>query len=318
MNLNFNRSSFVVYFVFALLIVSTFVVGSFHPQRYRNFILQVPDTDAYPGETITIVGNITNMGIWSTRALNLTVENAPFDYALSPDHFDLLTSIRDWNPQQGVFRLPHHFNITITVPENATGAYLVKVVGQEFGSPRQVSNSTEFILRVLSVPKISTSDISVPAVVTRFESFTVSFGVKNEGLAPTLVNASIEVPGNWQVTELEKQVSLGGDSTQTVEFNVTPSESPGTVAVKTAYEFRGNVTTVTKSSSLITPIAQIIPEEPEEPEAPTGFAGAIEFVKGLSPIVIGILILIFIIIMWNLYKILRVLTRKKKKAEEMK
>ncbi len=315
--MHFRSAAFVIYFVFSLLILSTFAFAPFHPQKYRNFILGVPDVDAYPGDNVTIAGNITNTGIWTVRQINLSLQNLPYKFELNPNLFEELRILRDWNPEQGVFRLPNHFAITIFVPQNATGAHLVKVNAQEMWSPHQISNSTQFILKVLGIPKISASELSVPSKVTRFESFTVSFDLKNEGIAPAIVNTTLNVPGDWQVSEKDKQITIGGNFSEKVSFTVTPSGSPGTISVKAAYEFRGSVTNITKTSSLITPIAPIVIEEPKpvEKPKPTGLAAFVEFVKGLSPIIVGILVLILIIIIWNFYKIISVLSKKKKKPE---
>ncbi len=315
--MRFRSAAFVAYFAFALLILSTFALAPFHPQKYRNFILDVSDVDAYPGDNVTIVGNITNTGIWTVRQINLSLQDLPYKFEVNPSLFEELRILRDWNPEQGVFKLPYHFVITIFVPQNAAGAHLVTLNAQEMWSPHQVSNSTQFILKVLGVPKISASELSVSSKITRFEPFTVSFDLKNEGIAPAIVNTTLTVPGDWQVPEKDKQITIGGNSSEKVSFTVTPSGSPGTVSVKTAYEFRGSVTNITKTSSLITPIAPIVIEEPKPAEKPkpTGFAALVEFVKGLSPIIIGILVLILIIIIWNFYKVISVLSKRKKKPE---
>ncbi len=327
-------TSFVVYFAFALIILSTFAISDMSDiqipkQRYYNFILQMPDAEVSPGGNVTIVGNITNMGMWTLRQLNFTLQDMPYSYQINPSLFQEVRILRDWNPDVGVFRLPYNFTITVFVPQNATGVHLIKLIGQETGSWRQVSNSTEFILQVSSaskvppvsapsVAKVSASEISVPSIINQSEPFTASLFVSNGGDSSAVVNVTMNVPSGWNVSESAKQVAVSGNSTEKVTFDITPSNMAGTITAKLSYVFEGNTTTITKSSLLITPSGSEQQQVPAETPSQGLLERLVTFAKGLSPIVIGILILISLIIVWNLYKIIKVLSKRGKKPEESK
>lgn len=329
-----KSTSFLVYFVFAIILLSTFAISDFSDiqipkQRYYNFILQVPDTEVSPGDNVTIVGKITNMGTWTLRQVNFTLQDMPYSYQINPVLFQEVRILRDWNPDVGVFRLPYNFSITIFVPQNATGVHLIKLIGQETGSWRQVSNSTEFILQVLStskvppvsapsVAKVSVSEISVPSVINQSNLFTASLFVSNGGDSPAAVNVTMTVPSDWNISESVKQVTVSGNSTEKVNFDITPSNMAGTITAKLSYESDGNVSTITKSSLLITPASSGQQQVPDEEPGQGLLTRLITLVKSLSPIVIGILILISLIVIWNLYKITTVLSKRGKKPEESK
>jgi hypothetical protein len=301
-----------------IIILTNFVQFVQAPRPYRGFIISLPDmVEASPGETVTINGSVLNIGIYWLHDFNISVSGLPENFGVKviPEKFESLRILRDWNPEQGVFRVPEKFWIEIKVPENAAGAFLVNVTGKEWGSWKKVENSTIFILRVSAPPKLSISDIVVPEKVVEFEPFNISFEVKNEGLTEQKVTLKVLAPEDWKVEPEVQSLSINASSSQLVIFTLTPTNTSGEISVFMEYPYKTQILNLTKAGPFIIPVEK---EVVEKVEMPTALAALVEFVKA-NPVVTIIAIILLIIIFWNVWQIVKQVKFKKmrKKPEEM-
>lgn len=305
-----------------ILIVLTFTLFFVHysisKRPWRGFIFtDVPEEIvAYPGETVEIEGGMLNIGWWWMHNFNLTLTGLPedYEYNITPQYFEHLRILREWNPIQGLYRIPENFTLSIKIPEEGFGLHLVNITGQEFFSWRKVGNSTHFLLRVISFPNFTISDIVVPEIVTEYEPFNISFTVENRGVGSGEINISIEVPEDWDISERSKLIVLGPNSSTPVDIIITPTNTSGSINLFADYLQRENIINITKIGPHLIPMPIELP--PEE-IAPTGFAALIEFVLSLGPIVIGIGLILLVIIIWNVWSIYKGY-KEKKRPEEMK
>jgi hypothetical protein len=285
------------------------------PKPYRGFSIGMPElVEAAPGELVTINGTILNFGWWWLHNFNLTATGLPENYAVtfSPQWFEHVRILREWNPEQGLYFVPEKFAMGIQVPENATGVFTVNVTGQEFMSWKQVSNSTAFIFRVSSPAKLSISDIVVPEEVTEFKEFNISFSVKNEGLTNQLVTLSVSAPADWNVTP-EQSLMVNASSSADVFFALTPTNAGGEISVLLLYPYKAQILNMTKAGPML------IPQAPTA--LPTGLVAWFEQqLKALPSWILIVAVVFLAIIAWNLYKILKGYKFRivRKKPEEMK
>jgi hypothetical protein len=286
------------------------------PRPYRGFSIGMPEmVEAGPGELVTINGTILNFGYYWLHNFNLTASGLPEDYIVtfSPNWFEHVRVLRDWNPEQGLYLVPENFTMSIQVPENATGVFTVNVTGQEFTSWRQLSNSTTFIFRVSTPPKLSISNIVVPETVTEFKEFSISFSVRNDGLADQHVTLSVSAPADWIVAP-EQSLTVNASSSADVSFALTPTNTSGEISVLLEYPYKAQVLNITKVGPMLVPTAPGI-------ITPTGLIVWFEQqLKTMPPWIIVVAVVFLIIIVWNMYKILRSYRFKfvRKKPEEMK
>jgi len=301
-----------------IIVLTNFVQFVQAPRPYRGFVISLPDmVEASPGETVTINGSVLNIGIYWLHDFNISVSGLPEDFEVKviPEKFENLRILRDWNPEQGVFRVPEKFWIEIKVPENSTGAFLVNVTGKEWASWKKVENSTRFVLRVSAPPKLSISDIVVPEKVVKSEPFNISFEVKNEGLTEQKVTLKVLAPEDWKVEPEVQSLSVNASSSQLVIFTLTPTNTSGEISVFMEYPYKAQILNLTKVGPLIVPVEAAAVEKIE---MPTALAALAEFVKA-NPIVTIIAIILLVIIFWNVWQIVKQVTFKKtrKKPEEM-
>lgn len=310
-----TQSKVLVSIVFLSVILISLVSISYSQRPYRMFTIVLPEqVDVYPGEAVTIKGGVLNNGWWWLRNFSLTISGIPFPYDIKPSHWDEVKIIREWNPQQGVYKVPENFTLTIGIPDNAIGVYAVNVTGQEFQSFYQVSNSSIFILKVLAVPKFSVSDIIIPEDVTEYKAFKISMSIKNEGLKEAPANVSINLPSGWNVDKKSQYLRVGANSSTSIEFLITPTNTSGQITVDLVYPYKQTIMNITKSGPYLIPM----PLEVVVPEAPkTKIEIIVDFIKGLSSWVIGILVVAFVVLAWYFYNITKNL-RGRKKPEEMK
>jgi len=286
------------------------------PTPFRGISITVPDeVSGFPGETVTIDGEILNFGQWWLHDFNLTLSGLPenYDYSTNPEHWEHLRIIREWNPEKGVYKAPEKFTLTIKIPEDAVGVHLVNITGQEFVSWKKFSNSTQFILRVTSLAEFSIGDIIVPETVTEFEPFNISMNVKNEGTNVGRIDVTVEVPEDWSVDEKTKTLIIEGGESSPAEFMITPTNTSGEITVFAEYPHRETVLNITKIGPYLVPLPAVAP-----PTAlPSGLAALIESIKDLGPIVIGIILVLVVIIAWNIWSIYKGYSSRKK-PEKMK
>jgi hypothetical protein len=271
--------------------------------------------EAAPGETVTINGTILNFGRYWLHNFNLTASGLPenFTVTFTPSWFEHLRILREWNPKEGLYLAPEKFIMSVKVPEGVTGIYTVNVTGQEFLSWRKLSNSTTFIFRVTTPPKLSISDIVVPETVTEFKEFNISFSVKNEGIADQVVTLFVSAPSDWN-TSPGQSITVNAGSSADVSFALTPTNTSGEISVLMQYPYKAQIINITKVGPML------IPKAPEMVEVPSGLLAWIEKLTVIPTWVLVVAVVFLIIIVWNVYKILKTYKFRvvRKKPEETK
>ena len=294
-----------------------FVQYSISKTPYKGFIFtDMPkEITANPGDTIEIKAGLLNIGWWWLHNFNLTLTGLPedYEYNITPQYFDHFRILRAWNPTDGLYRVPENFTLTIKIPETGFGLHLLNLTGQEFFSWRKVGNSTLFLLKVISLPNFTISDMIIPEIVRENEPFTINFTVNNGGVGSGAISILIEAPEDWDVSERTKTVTLDANTSTPVEISITPTNTSGTISIYADYMQRENVINITKTGPYLVPLG--VGEEPVA--APTGLTAFVDFVLGLGPIVIGIGLVLLVIIVWNVWGIYKGF-KERKKPEEMK
>lgn len=292
---------------------------SFKP--WRGVVIEAPKlVTGTPGQTITFEGNVTNVGWWWLHEFNLTIEGLPegYSYTIDPNYWEHLRILREWNPVRGLYVVPYHFTVNITLPDNAIGVHLLEIRGQEFHSYKKYYNTTEFLLKVIGAPKFTITDMEIPETVTEWQPFNISMKVNNEGLTAGTINLTLTTPEDWEVPERTKTISVGANASESVVFTIVPTNTSGEISVFAEYPFGVTVLNITKIGPLLVPM----PVTTTTVAAlPTGFAAfvesLVEFIRGLSPLAIGIIVVLFVIVAWNLWVIYQ-RSKARKKPEEMK
>lgn len=311
---------FIICLVAILGLSSAFLVQGGKP--YRAFSITLPQVvDVTPGEEVIINGSILNFGQNWLHDFNINVTGLPSDYnvTITPSHFTNLRILRDWSAARGVFLVPEKFNISITAPAGSSGSFTVNVTGQEHMSRFKVSNSTSFILRgKAATPQLSISDIVVPETVTEFEPFNITFDVDNIGSTDQFVNLSVTVPSDWSVEPSVKSLTVKGNGTESVVFSITPTNSSGEISVLLLYPYREQILNITKVGPTLIP--QTTATIPAPISLPSGLFAWLGGLKNIPTWLIVVIIVFLIIIVWNLYKILKTYSFKlvREKPEEMK
>ncbi|MEM5869591.1 MAG: hypothetical protein QXR09_00250 [Candidatus Aenigmatarchaeota archaeon] len=308
----------LVILVAGIIVLTNFVQFVQAPRPLRGFVIDLPSTvDASPGETITINGTILNIGYYWLRNFNISVSGLPEDFKVKviPEKFDAVRILREWNPEQGVYRVPEKFWIEIKIPEGKVGAFLVEVKGKEWWSFKKVENSTKFVLRVSAQPKLSISDIEVPEKVVEFKPFNISFEVKNEGAGNWPVSLRVIAPEDWKVEPEVQNFTINASSSEKVVFTLTPTNTSGNISIFMEYPYKSEILNLTKIGPMIVPTKE---EVVEGIKIPTALAALTEFVKA-NPVVTLIAIILLAIIFWNVWQIVKQIKFKKvrKKPEEI-
>ena len=299
----------------ALLIVLVMLVKTATaPRPFRSFVLGMPEiVEAAPGETVAIEGTILNTGWFWLHNFNLTAEGLPENYEVTfePSWFEHVRILREWNEVQGLYKVPEKFVMKIKIPATSAGVFPVTVKGQEFQSWRLVSNTTVFMFRVTSPPKLALTDIVVPEQVVVNETFNISFEVKNEGLLAQLVNITIVAPQGWSVEPSEQSFTVEPNKSQPVIFGIIPTNTSGDISVFMEYPYKSQLFNITKSGPYLIPFAE---------ERITGLAVLINQLKGLPIAIILVAIALLAIIAWNAWKIAQHYKFKisRKRPEEFK
>lgn len=239
-----------------LLLTFTQVSVSYAPKLWRSFRIELPtEVTASPGETITINGSIYNTGLWWLHDFNITLPGFDYEYFVVPGHFDNVRIIRGWDSDRGVYILPETFNMTIKIPEDAAGAKLVTVTGQEFQSWKKVSNTTGFVIKISPLPtKFSISDLVIPENVTEYKPFDISFTVNNEGSAAGTITISVNASEDWNISQKTTTLSIDANSSKNVVLTITPTNSSGIISVFAEYPYEQTIIHLTKVGSLLIPM----------------------------------------------------------------
>jgi hypothetical protein len=309
--------------LFLALVVGTlcslsYVVNSYTP--IWGFAVMTPDVvPAQPGQVVTISAGVLNVGTYWLHELNLTSSGLPSDFQvnITPNYFETVRIIRDWDYTHGGGRLPEEFNITIKVPDTASGAYSMNITGQEFRTYRNIANSTVFILQVsgnaTSVSAvqgvISVTDLIVPETIQAFQAFNVTFSLVNSGDQNQTVNISLQAPSDWTVTA-SQSLEVPANSSVPVVFSIIPTNSSGNLAVVMQYPYQQTILNVTKAGPFLVPTTT----ETTAPALVT--SGLVTFVEQntVLTIIIAIVVLILIWYFASTYSFYQ----KRKKPEEMK
>lgn len=303
--------------VLGLIILLNFVQA---PKPWMAVAIGLPsEIEMDAGDTVVVNGTLLNVGWYWLHNFNISVSGLPkgSELNVTPSWFEHVRILREWNPERGVYLVPEVFQLTIKVPEDASGVFLVNVTGKEWRSWRQYSNSSAFILKVLPTepPRISLTDIVVPETVVPSEKFNISFEVKNEGVTSQMVTLKVIAPQDWVVEPAEQKMVVQANSSAPVVFTLTPTETSGEISIFMEYPFRKEVLNMTKTGPFIIPSAALAPAEFE---MPTAMAELLNFMKANVFITI-IAAILLLIIFWNIWQIAKhyKLKSRRGKPEEM-
>jgi hypothetical protein len=303
------------FLILAFVLISLLSFASFTsaPRKWYSFEIILPEmVEGKPGETVVVKGGILNTGLYWLRMFNITLSGLPYEYEIEPSFFEYVRILREWNPEKGIYRVPVNFTIKIKLPQNALGAHLVNVTGTE-GSWRKMSASSVFILRVLAnvtiTPNVTVSELMLPESVKENETFNLTFKINNFEPIDLRVNASVFVPEGWKV-EKTKSILVKANSSEKVSFSITPSATSGNVNVYLEYPYGVQTFNLTKYGAFLIPETEI-PKVEEVKEVPI-VGRIIGAIKGVSPIILAVIILLLAIILWNLVKIYHFYRRRKK------
>ena len=295
MNLKFV---FAIFLVAGLVILANFVQA---PKPWRGIVIGLPaEVEVAAGETVTLNGTILNVGWYWLNDFNISVTGLPANYEVkvTPERFEHIRILREWNPKDGLYLVPEVFTIDVKVPEDTAGVFLVNVTGKEWTSWRRFENSTNFILKVTAPPKLVLSDILVPETVTEFEAFNISLNVKNEGAGDQSVTLKATAPEDWTVDPAEQKLTVKANSSEPIVFTLTPTNTSGEISIFMDYPYKKEILNMTKTGPFIVPSVMPAPGI----ELPTALVAALNFVKA-NLVVSVIALILVVIIFWNLWQI---------------
>lgn len=332
------NKTFVLVFLAFGMVALPFLAQS--RMTFYSFGMSVPDeVNANPGATVDVEGEILVTGMYWLHNFDLTVSGLSYDYEIEPAWWEHVRILRDWNPQQGVFRVPEKFKLTINVPEDASGAHLVTITGQEHHSFREVSNETYFVLTIDDAPaqvNLSISDILVPEMIKEYEPFNLTFKIDNAEAIDIAATVSVSVPEDWEVDEASKTIQVKGDSSEIDMFTIIPTTTSGEISLFVEYPFKGEVINFTKVGPYLVPSAEL-PTTTTTTEAQPFYVPIANFIYSLTspiigsfeslagayavPAMIGIIIILLIIIFWivsGMFKFVRSKSRAEPESMETK
>jgi len=307
----------VVIAALAMVALSSVAISS---STFYSFSLSVPqEVTARPGETVTVDGGVTVTGWYWLHNFDLSLDGLPYEYSVNPEHWQDVRILRQWNPQQGVYREPENFTITIDVPSDASGMHIVTVTGQEHQSWRETSNSTFFVLKVEggavatvneSEKAIQVSDILVPETVEENEPFNITFRVENKGSEKTAVAISVIAPEDWTVAQKTQYLDIAANDSAAGIFRLTPTASAGTVSLYLEYPYKQEIINFTREGPYLQPVSTTttLPTtgttepKPYIVELYESFKARLMEIFGtdsaLAPVTIGVIVVLVIIIVW--------------------
>lgn len=299
----------------------SFAVNSITP--FRGFVINVPsEVDVQPGQTVTVNGSVQNIGLYWEHNFTVTLSGLSTDFQINitPNYWPDMMTIRAWNPVQGLYKVPVPFNMTIVIPDTASGVYAVNVTGQEHQSWRSMSNSSIFILKVggnatnatpiSTAGVISISDLIVPDSIEEFKPFNVTFNLLNSGNTNQTVNISLQAPSDWTITAKQSLLVLANGSTPVI-FSAIPTSTAGNLAVVLEYPYQQTVINVTKSGPYLIPTTTATLGAPA-----FSTTALLTFVQQNSVLTIIIAVVILILI-WYFFSTYSFYS-KRKEPEEMK
>ena len=308
------KSKWIFLLVLGLFLVFFIDTSSSLRRPRQGVYIEVPyEVNTTPGKEVKIEGKLWNTGRWWLRNFKLWIEYVPkgFNYTFEPNPFKEVRIIRAWSPKRGLYKLPERFNLTVSIPENASGKYLFRTIGQEFTTYWKYSNSSMFYIRVITskvekpgYANFSFSDIVFPETVVEFEPFNISFFVENIGNATGQVNLSISIPEDWNVSEKEKSLTLKPGESSLVEFTIIPTNTSGQIVVFAEYPYKQTILNITKQGPILIPVTK---EEAEE--------GLAALLRELSPYLLILAVIFLAIIIWNVWGIYKVKISRKREEK---
>jgi hypothetical protein len=322
-----NKSLFLVSVIAALAAGALVLPAVNSALTFYSFEIITPaEVLAQPGTQVTVDGGVLVTGMYWMHDFNLTVEGLPYGYTIKPAHMDDVPILRDWNPQQGVFRVPNNFTLKMDIPANASGVYIVSITGTEHRSFRQVTNGTYFVLKVgkaaqnaTAASQLQVSDILVPEAIKEFEPFNLTFKVDNNAAVKTAATITLVMPKEWQSDATSKTFSIEASGSAIGSFRIVPTTAAGEVSLMIEYPFKNQIINFTKTGPYLIPGENVTTTT--KPSQPSGgslgvIGGAVSaftsFVSGalgsagtqydswLTPITIGIIVILVIVIVWLL------------------
>ncbi len=300
---------------------------------YTFEIIMPEEVNANPGEVVEVDGKILVTGMYWLHNFDLSASGMPYDYEIDPEWWSDVRILREWNPEDGLYRVPETFKMNITVPYDAMGAYVVNVIGQEHHSFREVMNDTYFVLAVgnaSSKVNLNITDIILPNMIEEDEPFNLSFKVENSGDIATAVKVSILIPDGWEADDESKTLSVKGGSSAVGTFMIIPNGESGQVSFFAEYPFKSEIMNFTKVGPYLVPGEEITTTTtvPEPFYAPIlGFFSSVsspvvEWFEGVAgvytvPVMIGVIIILIIVIVWVLMGMFKFVKTNRSEPEKM-
>ena len=297
---------------------------------FYSFSIGTPEeVVAKPGDTVTVDGTILVTGWWWLHDFNLSVKGLDYNYEITPQQWEEVRILREWNPDAGLYRVPEKFQMTINVPQDAYGVHIVTITGQEHHSFREISNSTFFALKVSAeekqpaqpaAPELAVSDILVPEKVEEGMPFNITFLVNNKGNESTVAEVSILLPAGWNVSEKKQALSIKANDSAAGRFAVTPSDTAGEVSLYIEYPYKQTILNLTRIGPFLKPtVAETTVATTTTVLERAPFESLIESIKDAvrpyigpvrpliepfrpfaTPVTIGIVVVLLIVIVWLL------------------
>jgi hypothetical protein len=316
--MNNKKRISMIFALFAVMILAAVPLATKSRTAFYSFEIKLPDeVQATPGQDVTIEGGVLVSGMFWLHDFNLTATGIPYEYTISPNWFESVRILRSWNPVDGLFKTPDKFNITIHVPESAYGSYIVLVTGQEHRSYSQVQNSSYFVLNVGGAvePQIEISDILVPETIDVNEPFTMTFTVSNKAPIDSATTISAILPEGWKADATSKTISIKAGESSSEKFIIVPTTSAGTVSLLVEYPFKNHVVNFTKEGPYLVPGGEAQGNETQSESIFSIIGNFVMSVKdyaegSLSPVLIGLIVVLLIIIAWLSLGIYRTLSSK--------
>jgi uncharacterized membrane protein len=296
----------LIFALIACLVISQMFVkfaGS-TPITRRKLILTLPEeVEGFAGEEIIVSGKISSQGAWM-RKVFVYLEGLPYTYTIDPNYFEVIPLLK-----------PSEFQIKIRIPDNLEEEklYTVTVTAQETYTAFRTEGKTTFKVRAKPITEFSLSRIVIPQTIIENQSFTLNLTVENKGNKEEEVNVSLRLPLGWNYEDGIKSVKLSPRQSSTLTFNITPSNTTGSISINMQYPYKGSIANFTRLGPILAPISPELPKE-EFPEYITTYLTTIQ---EISPILNVLSIIFLIIIIWNLYTMYKT-SSIRKKEETMK
>ncbi|MEM7825487.1 MAG: CARDB domain-containing protein [Candidatus Aenigmatarchaeota archaeon] len=288
-----------------LIISQSFIeLSSSIPVTRRKLIITLPlEVEGFSGEEVIVSGKIYSKGTWM-RKVFVYVEGLPFVYTIEPNYFDAIA-----------LNKPSEFKIKIKIPDNLEEekVYLVTVKAQETYTAYAVEGKSTFKLKAKPKAEFSLSRILYPQEIIQNQSFSLNVTVENSGNKEEVANIFLKVPEGWNYEDGITSVKLKPGEASTLSFNITPSNTTGSVSVIIQYPYKDSILNVTKLGPILSPISPEV-KKPEEAETITDYLATIQ---EISPILKILSILFLAIIIWNVYSMYKT-SSVRKKEETMK